>query len=327
MAWDPIEETELTPGYPVLKHMRQAWNSLKFLYGQIGTLAASGIPNGSFEGDSDGNGQPDNWTLNTYPGGSGSLVTDVPAHGATALKIVHPGGVGNGGGYYESDYCACSQVQKSVLSFIHWATAAGMHNMVQVRFFSKAKVFISTSVLYESSANPTTPTCFVTSFTPPANARYYKLDLVGGHSDTNVAGTAYFDGVGLAGIEALAARSTPITIASASIGGNAWADVGSANIQVPFCSIPVVLSLTASLSGSGTEFEDFQTAYQRFRVGTSYSNEVASPYPVLSNFLLPLQVGTQGLQTITVFMQLKAKNAGTAVGSVSDAAACCRINI
>ena len=325
MAWDPIDESELRPGFAILNHMRQLWNSAKWLYGQIGTLATSQVQNGSFEVDSNDDGQPDNWTLNTYPGGSGAIVTDVPAHGIKAIRLVHPGGAGNGGGYYESDYCICSQLQRTVLNFIHWSSVAGMHNLVQVRFFDKDKVYISTSVLYSSTANPTSATYFVTSFIPPANARYYKVDLVGGDSATNVAGTAYFDGVGVAGLEATAAWSTPITIGSASTGEVNWTDAGSATFQVPFCSIPVVLSLSASLSGAPDENNAFSAAGQRFVSGVFYSNEVVAATPVYSRYLLPLQVGTVGLQTITVTMQLKVVGLGSATGSAADAAATCRV--
>lgn len=324
MAWDPIDESELRPGFAILNHVRQAWNCLKWLYGQIGTQSLITVQNGSFEVDSDSDGQPDNWTLSTYPGGSGSVITDVPPEGIRALGLVHPGGSGNGGGYYESDYVICSSLVQKVISFVHWSTAAGMHNRVAVRFFDKSKVFLSTTVLYDSTANPTIPTNLVAAFTPPATSRYFKIDLFGGMTDANVAGTAYFDAVAFAGLEATAIVSAPISIASTT-GFGAWGDAGSATIQVPFCNMPVVLSLEASLSGGnlGTGV----IAHQRFRIGSSYSNEVFTVSSVVSRFLLPFVTSSGGMQSFTIHQQLKTEGGGTASGAVSDAGSGVRINL
>lgn len=196
MAWDPINEAELNPGYAVLKHMRQAWNCLKHLYGTASSGSGSaGIPNASFETDSDSNGVPDNWTFTAYPGGSSTIETAAPAHGSKAVKIIHPGGAGNGGGYLESDYVEVSQYEIAYnLRFLIWSSVSGMKNQAYIRWFNKDKTYLSETSIYSATTSTTTPTWQGSTVAPPANARYAKIKLVGGFTDTNVAGSIWFDG-------------------------------------------------------------------------------------------------------------------------------------
>lgn len=309
MAWDPINEAELTPGGAILKHMRQAWNCLKFLFGQIGTIASTGVQNGSFEVDSDGNGQPDNWTLSTYLGGAGTLVTDAPAHGAKALRLTHPGGAGNGGGYYESDYVICSSLIKAFHGFVHWASAAGMHNKVVVRYFDKAKVYLSSADLYDSTDNPTTPTYFIVAFQPPANARYYKLQLIGGHSDTDVAGAAYFDGVGPVGMELFSPRYASATIDEVSSSEAGYLDVASITFRSTHLGLPARVYLPAE----GSQVTGAAEGLMRFRCGSNYSNEfmptAVHPDYSSANFILDIPSVGESAQ-VTVHLQLYASFGG-----------------
>ncbi|MEW6115393.1 MAG: hypothetical protein AB1553_00630 [Nitrospirota bacterium] len=197
MAWNPLNDTEIQVGKPVKRTLWQKIkDSLEYLYGQLAPSGAdSGVPNGSFEVDSDSDGIPDRWTRTLYAGGSGSFETGSPAHGAKAWKFVHPGGVGNGGGYLDSDYIEISQLKTYVLGYTTWASAAGMRNLVQLLYYNTSKVYLSTTTLYDSQANPATPTTYLSQYTPPANSRFIKIRLIGGNSDVNVAGTAYFDDI------------------------------------------------------------------------------------------------------------------------------------
>lgn len=201
MSYSALTAAEIASGKPVTADLWQkVKDNLDYLYGLIGTQAAIGVQNGSFEIDSDSDGVPDGWTKSLYAGGSGALYTTSPAHGATSWSFVHPGGASNGGGYLDSDYIEVSQYLDYAVRFIHWATAAGMKNKVQVRYFDKDKSELgagSPEDLYNSTANPTTATCFKYNFVPPATTRYIKIRLIGGYTDTNVAGTAYFDDVAL----------------------------------------------------------------------------------------------------------------------------------
>ncbi len=195
--WDPLltSETEADEPWSEDKAVKVK-ACLDYLYGQIGTLS-SVLKNGSFEIYSFEGGNPifNGWDVSLYPGGSYNVETDSPADGAAALKLTHPGGVGNGGGYVDSDYNACSPGITKTLGFIHWGSVSGMNDKVYVRFYDKSKVFISDYQLYSSTSNPTTPTLFQRPFTPPANTQFYKIRLIGGYTDTNQSGTAFFDGL------------------------------------------------------------------------------------------------------------------------------------
>lgn len=196
MAYSAITDAEIAVGKPIRPPMVKVKDNFEYLYSQTGAPPMLPI-NGSFELDTDSDGEPDNWTQSLYSGGSAGLETTSPADGAQAAYFTHPGGAGNGGGYLTSDYIECSQVATYWLYFIHWATAAGMKNIVRISYFTAAKVAVSSSDIYSSTSNPTNAALFCEAFTPPSTARYMKIVVIGGYTDTDVAGTAYFDGLRL----------------------------------------------------------------------------------------------------------------------------------
>lgn len=199
MAWDPLSSANVAAGkFWTTTIATKIKDCLEYLYGLTNGTVGNQILNGSFELDSDSDGVPDNWTPEAYAGGTVSIETTAPDHGAKALKFVHPGGASNGGGYADSDYLEVSELETNTIRFIHWASAAGMKNKVQIRYFTKAKIELgagSPADVYNSTSNPTSPTQFVYQFTPLATARYIKVRVIGGYTDTNVAGSAYFDGI------------------------------------------------------------------------------------------------------------------------------------
>jgi hypothetical protein len=181
--------------------MSKIKDNLDYLYGMASGGQGPQVINGSFDIDSDSDGLPDSWACTPYTGGTIALETTSPDHGAKSLKFVHPGGVLNGGGNALSDYIEVSELLTYTLNFIHWASAAGMKNKVQLSYYTKAKVELgagSPVSLYDSTANPTSPTAYTYQFTPPATTRYIKIRVIGGFTDTNVAGSAYFDNIRVA---------------------------------------------------------------------------------------------------------------------------------
>jgi hypothetical protein len=176
--------------------MSKIKDNFDYLYGQFSQVPD--VPNGSFEVDSDSDGTPDNWTKNLYPGGALAVDATTPADGAKAIKFTHPGGAGNGGGSLTSDYIPCSEYVIYWMGFMHKASAAGMKNIVQIQYYTAAKVANGAAVeKYDSTDEiggaPATWTQYIYQFTPTANSRYFKLILIGGYTDTDVAGVAYFD--------------------------------------------------------------------------------------------------------------------------------------
>lgn len=313
MAFNAIDTAEIQVKKPVTRSlMQKIKDSLDFLNSKVGTLESQGVPNGSFEIDSSGLGMPDSWTFSAYPGGNGYAVTDVPAHGGRALRIIHPGGAGNGGGMFESDYCSCSELLELYLGFITWSTAEGMHNKVQIRYFDKDKVYISTSILYDSFGNPTSPMYFIMGFTPPATARYYKIGLIGGATDTNVPGSAYFDGLGTVGFELFSTRTVDRTIAESNNYDGGWFDAGSMIFPVWLVGIPFTLAFQATAKSSGGN------GGIRFRYGSRYTNQ---HLPIINSFTsYPFSISFAADETsgyVQLFMQLNMAHGYKPAGAIS----------
>lgn len=304
MAWDPPDAPTLNA--PVKKTWGQkVLDCLLWLYGQIGSSSPDGIPNGSFEIDSDANGIPDTWEWHAYPGGTGAINTTTPAHGAAGVEMVHPGGAGNGGGYYESDYAAISEDISPLLLFFHWATAAGMKNIVRFKYYDKDKNYLSSEDIYSSTSNPTTRTPFARFGIPPATARFLKVVLIGGYTDTDVAGTAYFDG--------LQFDSAPrtiydnFTIAEGSSANPAYVDIGSAAIKIPkgfnLALIPGSIKNSITVANS-----------MRYRISSTYSSGDNvfndGTYVIVTRYLdISALSGAQ-----TLYMQVEASGGGTTYG-------------
>jgi len=269
MAWDPPSAP--TTGNPISKTWGQkVLDCLLWLYGLIGSTSSEGIPNGSAEVDSDSNGVPDNWEYGDYPGGTGGIDTSTPAHGAAAFYCTHPGGAGNGGRYWESDYVAISEDISPLLLLFLWATAAGIKVIVRLKYYDKAKSYLSSEDIYSSTSNPTARTPFALFGIPPANARYAKIIMIGGYTDTDVAGTVYFDG--------LQFDATPRTIyadftIAAGDTNAGYADQGSATIKVPkgFTAALIPIDLKIYDNGSSAGMID---GGARYRIGTTYSTTV-----------------------------------------------------
>lgn len=202
MAYNAITDAEIASGKPTnITLMTKIQGNDAYFYSLSGSQTSSlGVINGSFEIDSDADGVPDNWTRNLYPGGTGSLYTTAPAHGAQSWSFVHPGGASNGGGYLDSDYFEVSPQILYLVRFILWATVAGIKNMVQVRYYDKDQVELgagSPETIFTTTTNPASATTYIVQFNPPATTCYAKVRLIGGYTDTDVAGTVYFDDVGL----------------------------------------------------------------------------------------------------------------------------------
>lgn len=200
MAYSALTTAETGSGKPVTQaKMRKVKDNFDYLYGlAVGSAATGVVVNGSFEVDSDSDGTPDGWTLALYPGGAFTLSSTAPDQGAYHAKFTHPGGASNGGGSLASDYVEISDTLSYVLHFIHWASAAGMKNQVKVQYYDKDKVANGAAVtLYSSTANPTSPLAISYTFTPSAGSCFAKFTVIGGLSDTDVAGSAYFDGLAL----------------------------------------------------------------------------------------------------------------------------------
>jgi hypothetical protein len=302
--YEPITNNEIQ----VKKPVRSEWgqkvkDNFDYLYGIASSFVGSGIvPNGSFEVDSDNDGVPDNWALNLYPGGSAAFSTANPAHGSQSWKFVHPGGSGNGGGYLDSAYIECFEYTRYIIGFIHWASNAAMKNQVIVRWYDKDKLFLSSDTVYSSTSNPTNRFIFLRGARAPNNATFLKIRVAGGYTDTNQAGSAYFDGITLD--KFLPHVRCSFTIDEATTENSGWTDVGSASVAIPYnCDLTCDLEFEADLKAEA------DTVYIRFRIGDEYSNEEATAELTWQTFKFTLPYTDIKTHDTTIYVQLKGGSA------------------
>jgi hypothetical protein len=196
VAYSALTTAEIAVGKPITNSlMTKIKDDFDFIYPLVPTINESVLHNGSFEIDADASGVPDNWTQHLYTNGAGAFDTTTPEHGAKAYKFTRTAGAGNGGGDLESDYVMVNPLTTPIVIFSHMATAAGMKNIVKVRYFTAAKAYISDQDIYSSTANPTSWTRFILACIIPATARFATVRVIGGWTDPDVAGVAYFDDV------------------------------------------------------------------------------------------------------------------------------------
>lgn len=318
MAFETIDTAEIQVKKAVTRSLFQKIkDSLDFLNGIIGTIELQGLQNGSFEIDSDADGIPDNWFAAPSPGGLLLIDGTSPAHGARAFKFVHPGGAGNGGGVLSSDYIPVSSSHLYVLDFIHWLSGS-LRNLVEIDFYTKAKVYISSATLYDQTAAfLASPVKFAASFTPPANACFCVVFITGGHTSSTAAGTAWFDGIRLNPPVWNIGYSVPFTIAEGTTSSTSWVDVNGAAFVSPLLNSPVTLVFTADVQGDCTV---------RYRIGSNYSNEIihTGAYQTYT-FTISAPIGVSGV--INIAQQIKAASGLSGTARKPSAAATLRFNL
>ncbi|GAB4247937.1 MAG: hypothetical protein OHK0028_24790 [Deltaproteobacteria bacterium] len=212
MGFMALTEAEIAPGKPVsndlLKKVKDNFDDHEARIsagGGAGIGSIGEVLNGSFESDSDADGVPDNWTRYLYPGGSAAFDPVDSIHGKRSYKFVHPGGVGNGGGYLESDYIAVSNLFFPPLPMAFKASVTGIKIQVVCRYFAADASgdpgsYLGERTLWTHTAG-SAGRWYLAELTsiplPYVSARYVKFRFIGGHYDTNVAGAVWFDAVGV----------------------------------------------------------------------------------------------------------------------------------
>ena len=187
---------------------------------------------------------------------------------------------------------------------MHYASVAGMHNQVEVRFYATLATTSYTAVtIYDSTANPTSWRLFQNFAAPPSNARWARVMVIGGvDGDGGAAGSAYFDGVEVSSpIPTTGAHYEGITEAFLLTTYPSWGAAGSVSFYLPSLSSnsKVRLTIAGKIKSNNAE----RTAYQRFRVGSQYSGEgsqLGTAYKTI-NYIINL-CGVSGTQTM--YMEL-----------------------
>jgi hypothetical protein len=311
MAYEALTQAECQQDEPVTTDLLlKIKNNFEYLYSLIGSGSGGGgggggggIPNGSFEIDEDGDNIPDTWTRYLYPGGSGAYDISAPMHGAKSYKFTRAAGSNNGGGYLESDYIAASELFNGKIGLIYRCSVPGIKVMVQVRQYDKAKVELGGSpvTLFSSTTNPTIRSRIVLGWIPAAGTRFVKVRLIGGYTDTDVAGDVFFDGVELVPVDNRGYVPTINEVSSPTVG---WGgDVASFQIYIPFGVTR--LRINGELVGTGNLICD-----SRFRLGGVYSD--VNPGAVARSGWTPvtnyIDVSSAQGMVATIYLQLYVGN-------------------
>jgi len=151
------------------------------------------VPNGSFEIDADADNIPDGWTLVSEAGATNAIDTSQSTDGAQSFRFTSSG---NGGGSLTvDDFFPVNDVDNLSVNVDMFASIATVLNIVRVEWYDISFVSISNSDIYSSTANPLAWTTQQLLATPPANARFAKLRLIGGDPSVPIAGSSWWDSV------------------------------------------------------------------------------------------------------------------------------------
>lgn len=244
----------------------------------LSQLTSDIIPNGSLE-NADGSSLPVSWTRTLYTGGSGAYDTSDFCHGTKSYKFTRPSGASNGGGELVSDYIFCSFLKYISFYFGYRADAASMKVGCYIRFYDASKVFISEWTAWETTSCDLGWTLVkITDVAPLANARYYKIKLVGGAVDAtyNAAGSIWFDMVDMphnilpgGGMLSETIDMAETDIASAYL---SWTTFNSPSITVPTWAkyLYVWLEVRGNQAAPGAGAGNMA----RIGIGTTYSGTV-----------------------------------------------------
>jgi hypothetical protein len=158
--------------------------------GAIGQDVSGLVPNGSFEIDTDGNGQPDSWTLVSLAGSTNALDATTQTDGAYSYRFTGIG-VAGGGTITSQDFFPVNGVNDLNVKWDMFSSITGLGNTVTLKWYDSTFVFISNSVLYNSTAPPLVWTTTQVASTPPGTARFAKLVFAGVNATTGPGSTWY----------------------------------------------------------------------------------------------------------------------------------------
>lgn len=184
-------------------------------------IGPNAIRNGSFEDGLAG------WVINNYTGGSHGINTANDMHGAQCLAITSTSAANGGAVALSGEYQSCTNGQDVSITLSYKASAVNVSSRARIIWYDKAKAQISTSDVYSSTNTPTAQQYLTTVLTAPSNARFWRVELVGGVPGAgSAAGTIYFDGI--KGDSAPAAGDT-CTYTGSLVEGAAMSFPGSTN--------------------------------------------------------------------------------------------------
>ena len=152
------------------------------------------IPNGSFETDVDSDDVPDGWTVENEGAGSNNGIQTTGGESTSGQNSYRTESTGSGGGeLVTTDFFPVNDQDDLRVFFDLRSTVAAVRNIVRVEWYDVSLVSISNTDVYDSTSNPTTFTGQQLLASPPVNARFAKLRIMGGISPGDQTGITYWD--------------------------------------------------------------------------------------------------------------------------------------
>ena len=224
MAFASIPDAWIQVAQAITQRLWQrAKDNFDSLFGLVGSVQGFDILNGFFEIVEDLLAtplRPLSWDVTEYLGGTVELDDTESIKGTYGFKFNHPGGVGNGGGEAKSDYHAVNQIHSNPrLQVLYKSSLAGVHLTVKVEYFTAAKLFISVETLLDLVGGvPASYTDLNVTPTVPATARFLKVYIIGGDTDTDPGASAdiVFDDISFVALVSGSVNETAMKDASIS---------------------------------------------------------------------------------------------------------------
>ena len=204
--------------------------------------------NGSFEVDSDNDGQPDNWTITPYTGSAIAITNDVVTDGVEALEF-NTAGAGTGGGTATSAKFPVTEGTTCSVSFSFYATHATTLNTFTINWYDEDDVVsgaATTVTMPASGSVPTSWTNYQQEVTATAGATQGEIVLVGiATGGSNKSSKAYFDGISIINDPSMVTLGTAQSITGVKT-------MTSPVLTTPTVTTPTITGLISNGAATGT---------------------------------------------------------------------------
>ncbi|MCL5884509.1 MAG: hypothetical protein M1377_04065 [Deltaproteobacteria bacterium] len=304
MAYTTI--TKPTQGHSTKKSLADIIaDDISFLYDNLGGGIL--VENGSFEQGVSPN-DPTGWV--SFKWGTGDIETTDPLHGKQGYKFVSSG---SGGGYLTmQDFAECSEFVPLLVWWHMKSSVADIRNIVRVLWYKKdqtACTTATTDIYDDSTSNSTAGTTYARAVLPPADARYFKLRLIGADSSDATSGSCIFDGVGAVVSMAQAGHVFCDAALADTTGWQQAAKVPATNPMYFDTALFPRMRFAAAIHCANAPGWH---AYVRVKVGSNYSNELKQDGTGDINGIL--EVSLAGILGTRAAIEIEWNVAGVASG-------------
>ena len=199
--------------------------------------------NGSFEVDSDNDGQPDNWTITPYTGSAIAITNDVVTDGVEALEF-NTAGAGTGGGTATSAKFPVTEGTTCSVSFsvlVSGTSAETSTSTFVIKWYDEDSVYVSSSTVTVTHVAVDTWYHLQQEVTVAATATQGEIVLVGvATGGAALTSKAYFDGISIINDPSM------VTL------GTAQSITGVKTMTSPVLTTPTVTATSEAMTSGGS---------------------------------------------------------------------------